>query len=106
MLNANAIFSIASIEHPYKVAVTAFHRAYLIHICIDLTIVDKKYHKAISKVRIKNYRKICPNKGIFTGTDKIFLFLNTVFLNVIEKAWIEHVMLNALRGLDKRFFSK
>jgi hypothetical protein len=32
--------------------------------------------------------------------------LNTVFLDAIEKAWIEYGMLNALRGLDNRFFSK
>ena len=74
MLNANAIFFIASIDHPYNIAVKAFHTVHLFYIGIDLTIIDMKYHRPISTGRIENYRKIGPNKGIFTGTDKIFLF--------------------------------
>ncbi len=73
---------------------------------IDLTIIDTKYQRTIWTGKIENYRKIGPNRGIFTGTNKIFLFLNTVFSNAIEKAWIDYGMLNALRSLDKKPFSK
>jgi hypothetical protein len=47
-----------------------------------------------------------PNQGLFTGTNKIFLFLNTVFSDAIEKAWIDYGMLNTLSSLDKKPFSK
>ena len=73
---------------------------------IDLTIIDTKYQRTIWTGKIENYQKIGPNKGIFTSTNKIFLFLNTVFSNAIEKAWIDYGMLNALRSLDKKPFSK
>lgn len=73
---------------------------------IDLTIIDTKYQRTIWTGKIENYQKIGPNKGIFTSTNKIFLFLNTVFSNAIEKAWIDYGMLNALRNLDKKPFSK
>ena len=69
---------------------------------IDLTIIDTKNQRTIWTGKIENYQKIGPNKGIFTGTNKIFLFLNTVFSDAIEKAWIEYGMLNALRALDKK----
>ena len=69
---------------------------------IDLTIIDTKCQRTIWTGKIENYQKIGPNKGIFTGTNKIFLFLNTVFSNAIEKAWIDYGMLNALRALDKK----
>ncbi len=72
---------------------------------IDLTIIDTKYQRTIWTGKIENYQEIGPNKGIFTGTNKIFLFLNTVFSNAIEKAWIDYGMLNALRSLDKKPFS-
>jgi hypothetical protein len=72
---------------------------------IDLTIIDTKYHRTIWSGKIENDQKIGPNKGIFTGTNKIFLFLNTVFSNAIEKAWIDYGKLNALRSLDKKPFS-
>lgn len=69
---------------------------------IDLTIVDTKFQKTIWTGKIENYRKIGPNKGIFTGTDKIFLFLNAVFSNAIKKAWIDHGMRNGFRSLDNK----
>jgi hypothetical protein len=70
------------------------------------SLIDTKNRRAIRTGKIENYRKIGPNKGIFTGTKKIFLFLNSVFSNAIEKAWIDYGMLNALRSLDKRPFLK
>ena len=73
---------------------------------IDLTIIDTIYQRTIWAGKIENYQKIGPNKDIFTGTHKIFLFLNSVFSNAIEKAWIDYGMLNALRSLDKKPFSK
>ena len=69
---------------------------------IDLTIIDTKNQRTIWTGKIENYQKIGPNKGIFTGTNKIFLFLNTVFSDAVEQAWIEYGMLNALRALDKK----
>ena len=71
---------------------------------IDLTIIDTKYQRTIWTGKIENYQEIGPNKGIFTSKNKIFLFLNTVFSNAIEKAWIDYGMLNALRSLDKSLF--
>jgi hypothetical protein len=65
---------------------------------IDLTIIDTKNRRTIWTGKIENYRKIGPNKGIFTGTNIIFLFLNTVFSDAIEKAWIEYGMLGSLRS--------
>jgi hypothetical protein len=50
---------------------------------------------------IRFIREIGPNKGIFTGTDKIFLFINTVFSDALEKACIDNGLLNALSDLDK-----
>ena len=73
---------------------------------IDLMIIDTKYQRTIWTGKIENYRRIGPNRGIFTGTNKIFLFLNTVFSDAIEKAWIDYGMLNTLRSLDKKPFSK
>jgi hypothetical protein len=75
-------------------------------IVIDLTIIDTKYQRTIWTGKIENYQEIGPNKGIFTGTNKIFLFLNTVFARAMEKAWIDDGMLNALRSLDSKSFSK
>ena len=69
---------------------------------IDFRINDTKYQRTIWTGKIENYQKIGPNKGIFTGTNKIFLFLNTVFSDAIEKAWIDYGMLNALRSLDNK----
>jgi hypothetical protein len=68
---------------------------------IDLTIIDTKSQKTIWTGKIESNRKIGPNKGIFTGKKKIFLFLNTVFSDAIEKAWNDYGMLNALSGLEK-----
>jgi len=73
---------------------------------IELIIIDTKYHQTIWTGRIENHRKIGRNRGIFTGTHKIFLFLNKAFSDAIEKAWIENGMLNALSAIDKRHFSK
>ena len=73
---------------------------------IDLRIIDTKYQRTIWTGKIENYQKIGSNKGIFTGTNKIFLFLNSVFSNAIEKAWIDYDMLNVLRSLDKMPSSK
>ena len=72
---------------------------------IDLTIIDTKYQRTIWTGKIENYQKIGPNKGIFTGTKKIFSFLNAIFSDAIEKAWIDNGMLNALKSLDKKSFS-
>ena len=72
---------------------------------IDLAIIDTKYRKTIWTGRIENNCEIGPNRGIFTGTDKIFLFLNNAFSDALEKAWIQNGMLRALRDLDKRPFS-
>jgi hypothetical protein len=69
---------------------------------IDLTIIDAKYQRTIWTGKIENYQKIGPNKGIFTSTNKIFLFLNAVFSDAIEKAWIDYGMLNALRSIDAK----
>jgi hypothetical protein len=68
---------------------------------IDLTIIDTKYRQTIWTGKIENDREIGPNKGIFTGTDKIFLFLNTAFSDAIEKACIDNGLLNALSDVDK-----
>ena len=73
---------------------------------IDLTIFDTKYQQTIWAGKIENYREIGPNRGIFTGTDTIFSFLNTVFSDAIEKACIDDGLLNALGNLDKKPFSK
>ncbi|MBW2412236.1 MAG: hypothetical protein JRF72_20740 [Deltaproteobacteria bacterium] len=72
---------------------------------IDLSIIDTKYRKTIWTGRIENNCRIGRNAGIFTGTDKIFLFLNKAFSDALEKAWIENGMSSALRDLDKRPFS-
>ncbi len=73
---------------------------------IDLTIIDKKYQRTIWTGKIEGYRNMGPNQGIFTNTNKTFLFFNTVFSDAIQKAWIDHGMLKALESLDKKLFSK
>ncbi len=73
---------------------------------IDLMIIDTKYQRTIWTGKIENYRRMGPNQGLFTGTNKIFLFWNTVFSDAIEKAWIDYGMLNTLSSLDKKPFSK
>ena len=42
---------------------------------IDLTIIDTKNRRTIWTGKVENYQKIGPNKGIFTGTNKIFWLL-------------------------------
>ena len=69
---------------------------------IDLTIIDTKYQKSIWTGKIENLQKIGPNKGIFTGTDKIFSFLNTAFADAIKDAWLDHGMQNSLRSLNEK----
>jgi hypothetical protein len=69
-------------------------------------VIDTKDQRTIWTGKIENYRRMGPNRGMFTGTNKIFLFLNTVFSDAIEKAWIDYGMLNTLRSLDKKPFSK
>ena len=69
---------------------------------IDLTIIDIKFQRTIWSGKIKNNQKIGPNKGIFTGTNKIFSFLNTVFSDAINNAWIDQGMLDGLKSLDKK----
>ena len=68
---------------------------------VDLTIIDSKHQRTIWTGKIESHQEIGPNKGIFTGTKKIFLFLNTVFSKAIEKAWIDHGMRAALKSFDK-----
>ena len=73
---------------------------------IDVRITDTKHQRTIWKGKIESYQRMGPNRGIFTGTNKIFLFLNTVFSDSIEKAWVDYGMLNTLKSLDKKPFSK
>jgi hypothetical protein len=68
---------------------------------IDFTIIDIKRQKTIWTGKIENYRRMGRNRGVFTGTNNIFLFLNKVFSDAIEEAWIDHGMLNALRDWTK-----
>ncbi len=67
---------------------------------IDLMIVDTKHQRTIWTGKIENYQRMDPkqDRGLFTGANRIFLFLNTVYSNAIEKAWIDNGMLNALRN--------
>jgi len=69
---------------------------------IDLMIIDTKHQRTIWTGKIENYRRMGPNKGIFTSANKIFLFFNRVFSDAIEKAWINNGMANALRNLDRK----
>jgi len=73
---------------------------------IDLTLIDTKYQRTIWTGKIENYQKIRPNRGIFTSTSKITLSFNTFFSDAIKQAWIDYGMLNALKALDKKDFSK
>ena len=66
---------------------------------IDVSIVDKKYQKTVWSDKITNYRRIGPNRGVFTSTEKTFFFLNRVFSDAIEDAWINDGMRAALKGL-------
>jgi hypothetical protein len=68
---------------------------------IDIMIIDTKYQKTIWTGKIENYRRMGGNRGIFTATNKIFSFLNRVFSDAIEKAWIDFGLLDTLKGLDK-----
>jgi hypothetical protein len=70
---------------------------------IDLMLIDVKYQKTIWNGKIENYRRMGRNQGVFTGTDKIFSFLNRVFSDAIEEAWVDSGMLNSLENLDENF---
>jgi hypothetical protein len=61
---------------------------------IDLMIIDTKYKKTIWTGKIENYRRMGRNRCVFTGTNKIYSFLNTVFSDAIEKTWIDYGMLS------------
>ncbi len=69
---------------------------------IDVMIVDMKYQRTIWAGKIKGYRKMGKNKGVFTGARKIFSFFNLVFSRAIEKAWIDDGMLKALGSLNEK----
>jgi hypothetical protein len=90
----------------YAPAMRGIPPSILATIDIDLMIIDTKHQRTIWTGKIENYRRMGSNQGLFTSTNKIFLFLNTVFSNAIEKAWIDNGMLNALKNFDKKSFSK
>jgi hypothetical protein len=53
---------------------------------IDLMIMDAKYQRTIWTGKIQNRRKLRPNRGVFTGAKRVFLFFSLVFSSAIEKA--------------------
>ena len=72
------------------------------HVDIDLVIFDKKYQRNIWAGKIVDVQEMPKHKGIFTSTDRIFSFLNTVFSKGISEAWVNRGMLKALESLNKK----
>jgi hypothetical protein len=65
---------------------------------IDVTIEDNKSQEIVWNDKIVGYRRIGPNRGVFTGTEKVFMFVNRVFSDAIDDAWIDGGMKNALKA--------